>query len=124
MSTFCIHYFHISCKSRKCILRIWWASCRSSTTIKNVSSPMQCFFCKLVQMPKFGRLKSANGNVLNRLFPNLWQIPQLHLAYMVGIMSELNYHQKYFLSNAVLFLEIGANAQVWLVKISKWAPFA
>ena len=37
---------------------------------KNICSPMQCFFCKLVQMSNFGRLKSANGHILDRLFPS------------------------------------------------------
>ena len=65
---------------------------------------MQCFFCKLVQTSNFGRLKSANGHILDRLFTNLRQIPKVHLAYMVGIIKELHYHQNVLLSNAVLFL--------------------
>ena len=72
---------------------------------------MQCFFCKLVQMSNFGRLKSANGHILERLFPKLRQIPKIHLAYMVRIIEVLHYHGKYLLSNAVLFLSIGANVQ-------------
>ena len=58
---------------------------RSSIPAKNICSPMQCFFCKLVQMSNFGRLKSANEHILDRLFPNLRQIPKIHLAYMAGI---------------------------------------
>ena len=66
-------------------------------------------------MSNFGALKSANKHILDRLFPNLWQISKHHLTYMVGIMSELNYHQNYLLSNSVLFLEIGAKSNFdWL----------
>ena len=101
---FWIDYFQISGKSPKSITHIGWALCRSSTTTKNISSPMKCFFCKLVQTADFGRLKTANEHILDRLFPNLRQISQIHLAYMVGIMSELHYNQKSLLSNAVLFL--------------------
>ena len=45
---------------------------------------MQCFFCKLVQMSNFDRLNSANEQILDISFPNLMQIPKIHLAYMVG----------------------------------------
>ena len=45
---------------------------------------MQYFFCKLVQKSNFGRLKSANGHISDRLFTNLRQIPYIHLAYLVG----------------------------------------
>ena len=45
-------------------------------------------FFKLVQISNFGRLNSANEHILPRLFPNLRQIPKLHLAYMVGIIQE------------------------------------
>ena len=54
--------FQIWGNSPKSILRIWWALLRSSIPAKNICSPMQCFFCKLVQMSNFGRLKSANGH--------------------------------------------------------------
>ena len=47
---------------------------------------MQCFFCKLVQMSNFDRLNSQNEQILDRLFPNLRQIPQIHLAYVVSII--------------------------------------
>ena len=47
---------------------------------------MQYFFCKLVQMSNFDRLNSANAHILDRLFPNLRQIPKIHLAHMVGII--------------------------------------
>ena len=72
---------------------------------KAICSPMQCFFCKLVQISNFGPLKSANGALLDRLFPNLRQIPKLHLAYMVGIIQE-QYHQKDLPSTAVLFCKV------------------
>ena len=65
---------------------------------------MQCFFCKLVQMSNFGRLNSANEHILARLFPNMRQIPKIHISYMVEIIKELQSHQKDLLSNAVLFL--------------------
>ena len=104
MSTFWIDYFQIWGKSSKSISRIGWALCRSSITTKNICSQMQCFFCKLVQTSNFGMLKSANGHILDRLFDNLRQISHIHLAPMVCIMSELHYHQKCLLSNAVLFL--------------------
>ena len=58
---FWIDYFQIGGKSLKSISRIWWALLRSSITTKYICSPMQCFFCKLVQMSNFGRLKSENG---------------------------------------------------------------
>ena len=45
---------------------------------------MQCFFCKLVQMANFDSLNSANEHILDRLFPNLMQIPKLLPASMVG----------------------------------------
>ena len=35
-------------------------------------------------MSNFDRLNSANEHILDRLFPNLWKIPKIHLAYMVG----------------------------------------
>ena len=110
MFTFFKDYFQIREKAPKSISRIWWASCRSSITTKNICSPMQCFFCELVRSSNFGRLKSANGHLLNRLFPNMWQIPKLHLAYIVGIIQELYHHRNLLLSTAVLFLLIGANA--------------
>ena len=53
---------------------------------------MQCFSCKLVLMANFDRLNSANEHILARLFPNLRQIPKIHLAYMVGTIYELQYH--------------------------------
>ena len=65
---------------------------------------MQCFFCKLVQMFNFGRLNSAKDHILDILFPNLRQIPKIHLAYMVSIIEELHCRQIDLLSNAVLFL--------------------
>ena len=83
---FCIDYFQIRGKSLKSIWRIWWALYRSSSTTKRICSPMQCFFCKLVQMSNFVQLNSANEHILARLFPNLRQIPNIHLAYMVGIV--------------------------------------
>ena len=36
----------------------------------------RCFFCKLVQRCNFGRLNSINEHILERLFPNLGQIPK------------------------------------------------
>ena len=65
---------------------------------------MQCFFTKLVQMSSFDRLNSANEHILDRLFPNLWQIPKIHQKNMVGIICEAPFRQKYLLSNIVLFL--------------------
>ena len=53
---------------------------------QNICSPMQCFFCKLVQMSNFDRLNSADEHILDRLFPNLWQIPKIHITDMVGIV--------------------------------------
>ena len=104
MGTFCIDYSQICGQSPNSISRILWALFRSSITIETFCSPLQCFCCKWVQMPNFGRLKSANEHILYRLFPNLMQISQIHFAYMVGIMSELHYHQKYLLCNAVLLM--------------------
>ena len=65
---------------------------------------MQCFFCKLVQMSNFDRLNSADEHILDRIFPNLWQIPKIHLTDMVGIIKKLHSRWKYLLSNTVLFL--------------------
>ena len=45
---------------------------------------MQCFFCKLVQMSNFGRLKSENGHFWIDYF-QIEAIPKIHLKYMVGI---------------------------------------
>ena len=81
---FWINYFQICGKSLKSTLRIWWALSRSSSTSKKICSPMQRFFCKLVQMSNFDRLNSANEHISDSLFPNLRQIPKIHLAYMVG----------------------------------------
>ena len=50
-------------KSPKSIWRIWWALFRSNPP-KRFALHMQCFFCKLVQMSNFGRLKSQNGHFL------------------------------------------------------------
>ena len=90
MSTFWIDYFQIWGKSLKSILRMWWALFRSSSTTKRICSPMQWFFCKLVQMSNFDRLNSANEHILQKLFPNLWQIPKIHLRDMVVIISKLH----------------------------------
>ena len=57
---------------------------------KNICSPIQCFFCKLVQISNFGRLKSGNGHILDRLFTNLRQFLKIHLKYMVGIAKKLH----------------------------------
>ena len=59
---FWIDYFQIWGKSLKSISRIWWALQRSSITTKKICSPMQCFFCKLVQMSNFCLLQSENGH--------------------------------------------------------------
>ena len=83
---FWIDYFQVWGKSQKSTLRIWWTLSTSSSTTKKICSPMQCFFSKLVQMSNFDRLNSANEHILDRLFPNLWQIPKIHLMYMVGII--------------------------------------
>ena len=80
MSTFWIDYFQIFGKSPKSIFRIWWALLRSSIPAENICSPIQCFFCKLVQISNLGRLKSGNGHILDRLFANLRQFPKIHLA--------------------------------------------
>ena len=82
---FWIDYFQIIGKSLTSILRIWWALFWSSITTKNCCSPLQCVFCKLVQMSNFGLLNSANEHILDRLFLNLKQFPKIHLAYMVGV---------------------------------------
>ena len=87
---FWIDYFQIRGKSLKSTLRIWWALSRSSSTTKKICSPMQCFFCKLVQMSNFDRLNSANEHILDRLFPNLRQIPKIHQTDMVGIIYKLH----------------------------------
>ena len=84
MGTFWIDYFQIWDKSSNSIWRIWRAIFRSSISTARFCFPMQCFFCKLVQMYNFGRLKSANGHILDRLFPNLRQIPKFNLADMVS----------------------------------------
>ena len=81
---FWIDYFQICGKSLKSTLRIWCALFRSSSTSKKICSPMQCLFCKLVQMSNFDRVNSANEHISDSLFPNLRQIPKIHLAYMVG----------------------------------------
>ena len=51
---------------------------------------MQYFFCKLVQMSNFDRLNSADEHILDRIFPNLWQSPKIHLTDMVGIIKKLH----------------------------------
>ena len=60
---------------------------------------LQCtaFAVNWCKYPSFVPLKSANGRILDRLFPNLWQIPKIYQAYMVGILQELHYHQRYVL---------------------------
>ena len=87
---FWIDYFQLRGKSLKSTLRIWWALSRSSSTTKKICSPMQCFFCKLVQMSNFDRLNSANEHISDRLFPNLGQIPKIHQTDMVGIIYKLH----------------------------------
>ena len=87
---FWIDYFQIIGKSLKSIYRIWWALFRSSIPSKKICSPMQCFFCKLVQISNFGRLKSGIGHILDRLFTNLRPIPKIHLTDMVGIIYKLH----------------------------------
>ena len=82
---FWIDYFQVWGKSQKSITRIWWVLFISSIPPKNICSPIQCFFCKLVQMSNFRRLKSANGHILERLFTNLRQFPKIHLWHMAGI---------------------------------------
>ena len=90
MGTFWIDYFQIWDNSPKSILRIWWALRRSSIPPENICSPIQCFFCKLVQMSNFDRLNSANEHILARLFPNLRPIPKIHQRDMVGIIYKLH----------------------------------
>ena len=65
---------------------MWWALFRSSTTNKKFCFLMRCFFYKLVQLSNFGLLNSANEYILDRLFPNLRQMPKIHLAYLVCII--------------------------------------
>ena len=65
---------------------------------------MQCFFCKLVQMSNFDRLNSANEHILDRLFPNLRQIPKNPSDVYGGYYLQAPFRQKYLLSNTVLFL--------------------
>ena len=65
---------------------------------------MQCFFWKLVQMSNFDRLNSANEHILDRLFPNIWQIPKIHLYVYGGYYLEAPFRKKYLLFNTVLFL--------------------
>ena len=90
MSKFWLDYFQIWDKSLKSILRIWWALFRSYITTKRFCSPLQCLFCKLVQMSNCDRLNSANEHILDKLFPNLRQIPKIHLAYMVGTIEKFH----------------------------------
>ena len=85
MDTFRIDYFQI-CKSLKSNSRIWCALFRSSISTKIMCFPMRCFFCNLMQMSNFVRLKSGNEHILGRLFPYLRQIPKIHLAYVVCII--------------------------------------
>ena len=87
---FWIDYLQIIGKSLTSIFHIWWALFWSSITTKNCCSPLQCLFCKLVQMSNFGRLKSGNGHILDRLFTNLRQFPKINLKYMVGDTLELH----------------------------------
>ena len=101
---FWFDYFQIWGKSLTSISRIWWGFSRSSSTPQKICSPMQCFFCKLVQMSNFDRVNSANEHILDRLFPNLWQIPKIDQTDMVGIIYKLHSAKKYLLSNTVLFL--------------------
>ena len=63
-----------------------WELNRSSITTKKICFPMRCFFGKLGQMSNFGRLKSANEHILDRIFPDLRQIPKIHFTDMVGII--------------------------------------
>ena len=101
---FWIDYFQIWGKSLKSISRIWWALRRSSITTKKICSPMQCFFCKLVQMSNFGRLKSANGHFWIDYF-QIWgkSLKSTFRIWWAFSRSSM-YHQKDLLSNAVLFL--------------------
>ena len=82
---FWIDYFQIWGKSLKSISRIWWALRRSSITTKKICSPMQCFFCKLVQMSNFSRLKSANGHFWIDYFQIWGKSQKSIIPYMVGI---------------------------------------
>ena len=86
MSTFWIDNLQIWGNSPKSISRIWRALLRSAILAKNICSPIQCYLCKLVQMSNFGRLNSANEHILARLFPNLRQIPKIHLPDMVSVI--------------------------------------
>ena len=86
MCTFWICYFEMWGKFLKSIWRIRWELFRSSFPPKYICSPMQCSFCKLVQMSNFGWLNSANEHILARLFPNVTEIPKFHQANMVGIL--------------------------------------
>ena len=87
---FWIDYLQIWSKSLKSTLRIWWALLRSSIPAENICSPIQFFFCKLVQMSNFDRLNSANEHILARSFPSLRPIPKIHQTDMVGIIYKLH----------------------------------
>ena len=109
---FWIDYFQICGKSLKSTLRIWWKLSRSSSTTKKICSPMQCFFCKLVQMSNFDRLNSANEHISDRLFPNLRQIPKIHQTDMVGIIYKLHSHKN-----------IGSPIQCFFCKLVQMSNF-
>ena len=109
---FWIDYFQSIGKSLKSICRIWWALYRSSIPSKKICSPMQCFFCKLVQISNFGRLKSGIGHLLERLFPNLRPIPKIQQTYMVGIIYKLHSHKN-----------IGSPIQCFFCKLVQMSNF-
>ena len=123
MSTFWIDYFQIWGKFPQSISRMWWVLFRSSIPINNICSPMQCFFCKLVQRSNFGRLKSANGHFWINYF-QIWgkSLKSIWRMWWVLFRSSIT-PQKDLLSTAVLFLQIGANVQFWSVIFRKWAHF-
>ena len=123
MSTFWIGYFQIWGKSLKSFPRVWWALFRSSSTPKWICSPMQCFFCKLVQMSNFNRLNSQNEQILERLFPNLRQIPQIHLAYVVSIIYEAPLPPKRFALQCSAFSVNRCKCPILIGKIQQISTF-
>ena len=57
---------------------------------------MRCFFGKLGQMSNFGRLKSANEHILDRIFPDLRQIPKNPFYGYGGYYLEAPFPRKRF----------------------------
>ena len=95
----------------------------SSITTKRFYSPMQWFFCKLVQRFNFGRLKSANGHFWIDYF-QIWGNSPKSISRIWWELFRSPITTKTFCSPLLCFFcKLVQMSNFWSVKIIKcWIP--